>query len=79
MTFPDTQQILQDLARVDSAQPIPVHSFNDDDWYVFESDSKMLVETYGHRFPRELIKVPAGCEVKRGMSAKYLGIWRYVG
>lgn len=74
------KQILADLADVDHAQPIPRESFNDDDWYVYETDSKMLIGAYsGKIWPyKDVVPVKDGQTVARGIAAKYLGIWRIV-
>lgn len=53
---------------------IPKQSFNDDDWYEYNPVSKELVREYSCKMPKPQPR--AGFEVSRGMSAKYLGLWR---
>ena len=67
-------------------QPIPRESFNDDDWYVFNEASGRLIEQIGCKsFAAEVARrgeyrIPVGCKILRGMSAKYSkpAIWRAV-
>jgi hypothetical protein len=75
----DTQQIIQDLARVDSARPLPQQSFNDDDWYIYETDSRLLVNIVSGKISSVVVDKMAGrgMDYARGLTAKYLGLWRY--
>jgi hypothetical protein len=66
------EQILADLATLDKL--IPVESFNDDDWYVYEVDSLKLICTFSSKSARP-VPFP-GENAARGMRAKHLGLWR---
>lgn len=83
------RQILDDLATADYETPpwpLPMarEKFNDDDLYLFDKLSREIVQVIGCKeVAAELIrrgqfKVPAGHELARGMSAKYLvpPLWR---
>lgn len=75
----DTQQIIQELARADSAAPIPLQSFNDDDWYIYETDFLMFVRSCSASWRRSEVEkiLKPGQSCARGMRAKWLGLWRY--
>lgn len=72
-------QILSELAKADSAVMIPASSFNDEDFYVFETDTLMFVRKIGRgNFALGVpTAAPAGCSVLKGIRAKNLGIWMY--
>lgn len=75
----DVKQILDDLANVDKAQLVPVQRFNDDDWYLYETDSLMLVNRFsGKTWKRNEIVAEPGVSVERGLTAKFRGLWEIV-
>jgi hypothetical protein len=73
-------QIVSELAKVDSAVMLPAASFNDEDFYVFETESLMFVRKIGRgNFALGVpTKAPAGCSVVKGIRAKNLGLWMYM-
>ncbi len=60
--------------------PIAPESFNDDDWYIFNTETNELVATYGshYRFASE-IDVAPDHKAMRGLSAKWVGLWKAAG
>ena len=54
--------------------PLPRSSFNDDDWYVYDTATLEIVQHYGSKSRRPQAQLGQCCV--SGMSAKYLGLWR---
>lgn len=53
---------------------IPPASFNDDDFYVFWTQTKQLAAHYSNKCSKP-VPLP-GQQVATGLSAKYLGLWK---
>ncbi len=73
-------QIVSELAKADSAVMLPAASFNDEDFYLFETDSLMLVRKIGRSslpFGKPPA-APAGHSIVKGIRAKNLGLWMYM-
>ena len=76
------RQVLADLEAEGFEVPATIarSQFNDDCIYVFNPATLELIESHGCKsVGARLIEAngaPAGLEWKRGMSAKYLGLWK---
>ncbi len=65
-------QILADLG----AEPVARSSFNDDDWYTYNTETLELQAGRGAHYENPTQPAPP-LKTVRGMTAKYLGLWQY--
>lgn len=58
--------------------PAPIDRFNDDDWYIWNADTKLIVRIVGCRSPEvfagRMPEIEVGQAMGRGMRAKFLGL-----
>lgn len=69
------EQILNELGYGDMT--VPMHRFNDDDWYLINPMTKEIKADFHHskRFIAQSAAVN-GLKAVRGMAAKRMGLWR---
>lgn len=67
-------QILADLG----AMPVERSSFNDDDWYTYNTETLELQAGRGSHYTNPAQPAPP-MKTVRGMRAKSLGLWQYEG
>ena len=58
------------------AESVPFKSFNDDDWYTYNTETLELQAGRGAHYERPAQPLPP-LKTVRGMTAKYLGLWQY--
>lgn len=53
-------------------------AFNDDDYYVYNPLTLQLDRQYGSKQRHMLTNVPNGMSIERGITAKWIGLWKLV-
>lgn len=74
-TMGKAESILSGLGYGDMT--VPVHSFNDDDWYVVNTLTREIKASFSASRRDQAEKAAInGLKAVLGMAAKYMGLWR---
>jgi hypothetical protein len=68
------KRILEELG----AESVSFSSFNDDDWYTYNTETLELQAGRGAHYENPTQPAPP-LKTVRGMRAKWLGLWQYTG
>lgn len=69
-------QLAKSILAELGAESVPKQSFNDDDWYTYNTETLELQAGRGAHYERP-VQPAAPLKTVRGMTAKYLGLWQY--